>query len=359
MLRKVTCEYKYDVGLRVNLPMLLVGVSVSKAVMSEWSGLSKLCVVMALATVAVTTVAVVMMSRAKKRKRSYELVGHVSALYCYPVKSCAGITNKVAFCTFSGLRMSNAMDRHFLIVRSDGTFVTQRQVPKLAAIKTSVVGQDLQLDCIDKDPIRIPLYPETDEDSILPCRIWKSTLRAQLCGQHVSEWLSSAVGEEDLSLVVYMAGVTHRQSSTKNATDKDQVSFPDESPYHLATEESFADLMSRIKEHPDEGKITMQHFRPNIVIKGVKSPWDEDSWEMLKIGKKLEMRVLAPCDRCVMTTVDPVKYKRRSDEEPLKTLRSFRIFPEVSKTAPLFGIFAGVNVENTIRIGDPVYAVRK
>uniref|UniRef100_A0A2C9KND0 MOSC domain-containing protein n=1 Tax=Biomphalaria glabrata TaxID=6526 RepID=A0A2C9KND0_BIOGL len=324
-------------------------------IMREWSGFSKLCVIAALTTVAVTAVAVVVMS--KKKKKEYELVGHVSALYCYPVKSCSGITNKIAFCTYSGLRMSNVLDRHFLITRADGTFVTQRQVPKLAGVKTSIVGQELQLDYEGKEYIRTPLYPKISKDFIVPVRIWKHNVEAQFCGQDVSNWLSSAL-EEDLQLVVYVPGVTQRLSTTKNAIDKDKVSFPDESPYHIITEESLHDLNLRIPSS-ENGEITAQNFRPNIVIKGVKSAWDEDNWVSLKIGNKLEMRVLAPCDRCVMTTVDPEECKRRNDEEPLKTLRSFRLFPEVNKTAPLFGIFTGVSVENTIRVEDPVYALRK
>lgn len=53
-----------------------------------------------------------------------------------------------------------------------------------------------------------------------------------------------------------------------------QIAFPDKSPYHLATEESLADLNSRIETSPN-GKITMNNFRPTIIIKGTKKPWDE------------------------------------------------------------------------------------
>lgn len=60
--------------------------------------------------------------------------------------------------------------RHFLITRADGTFVTQRQVPKLAGVKTSIVGQELQLDYEGKEYIRTPLYPKFSKDFIVPVR---------------------------------------------------------------------------------------------------------------------------------------------------------------------------------------------
>uniref|UniRef100_A0A0B6Z492 MOSC domain-containing protein n=1 Tax=Arion vulgaris TaxID=1028688 RepID=A0A0B6Z492_9EUPU len=324
--------------------------------MVEWSSLlvSKVTI-SAVAITAAIVAAVVLLSKRKLQKK-FELVGQVSALNCYPIKSCGGITNNVGFCTVSGIRMSNAIDRHFVIVRPNGDFVTQRQIPLLAGVKISTDSHDLVLNANDMPEIRVPLQPKLDRKKVVPCRVWKRQLEAQDCGQEVASWISEYV-KEDLKLLVLVPGLELRQSPTTNAISKDQVAFPDESPYHLATEESLTDLQSRIAKSPD-GLITMNNFRPNIVIKGTSKPWDEDTWLYLKIGKNLRMRVLAPCDRCLLTTVNPEKYARRGDDEPLKTLRGFRMFPELSKS-PMFGIFAGVDVENTVRVGDPVYALRK
>ncbi|CAG5124320.1 unnamed protein product [Candidula unifasciata] len=324
--------------------------------MAVWSSLlsSRVTLGAVAVTAAVVVTAAVFLSKRKPKK--YELVGKVTALNCYPIKSCKGITNDVAFCTVSGMRMSNAMDRHFVIVRPNGDFVTQRQLPKMAGIETVCDGQDLVLRADGMPDIRVPLYPKLDRKKVVPCRVWKSQLEAQDCGDEVASWISEYLSE-DLRLLVLVPGLEMRQSPTANAISTDKVAFPDESPYHIITEESLANLVSRIEPSPD-GQITVKNFRPNIVIQGTKEPWDEDNWSHLRIGNNLKMRVLAPCDRCLLTTVNPSTRDRRSDEEPLKTLRTFRMFPEVSK-APLFGVFAGVDVESTIRIGDPVYAVRK
>ncbi|XP_059162886.1 uncharacterized protein LOC131946229 [Physella acuta] len=325
--------------------------------MVQWSSFTN-SRYLTLAATAVTAIAASVYFTMKKKKKVYELVGEVSGLYCYPVKSCAGIKGDVAFCSSTGLVVSGVKDRHFLIVRSNGDFITQRQISKMASIKTSVDGQDLILDADGMASLKVPLSPKLDESKIILCRIFQSTLDAQDCGEEASSWISSVLGEEGLKLVVFIPGVSKRQSVAKNSLAKDQIAFPDKSPYHLATEESLADLNSRIEKSPN-GKITMSNFRPTIIIKGAKKPWDEDNWSHLKIGGSVEMRVLAPCDRCLLTTVDPNKSERREDGEPLKTLRKFRIVTEVSSTAPLFGIFAAVDTENSIKIGDPVYAVRQ
>ncbi|MNH33239.1 MOSC domain protein [compost metagenome] len=38
----------------------------------------------------------------------------------------------------------------------------------------------------------------------------------------------------------------------------------------------------------------------------------------------MEFRVLKPCERCIMTTIDPQTGERSPDREPLATLRTYR-----------------------------------
>jgi uncharacterized protein YcbX len=324
--------------------------------MVEWSSLltNKVVIGAVAATTAVVVVVAIVVSR--QRRQKYEFVGTVSALNCFPIKSCGGITNNVAFCTTTGMRMSNALDRRFVIVRPNGDFITQRQFPRMAGIKVSIDGQDMLLNADGMLEIKVPLYPKLDRKKVVPCRVWKSHLEAQDCGQEVNSWISEYL-LEDLRLLVLVQGLQLRQCDKPNALSKDLMGFPDDGPYHIATEESMADLQSRIGTAADK-IISVNNFRPNIVIRGTPGAWDEDNWLCMKIGNKLTMRVIYPCDRCVMTTVDAEELARRADEEPLKTLRTFRTFLEISN-APLFGIFTGVDVESTIRIDDPVYVLRK
>ena len=57
------------------------------------------------------------------------------------------------------------------------------------------------------------------------------------------------------------------------------------------TTESLADLQSRVS-----CKIVVEDFRPNILVEGTKTPFDEDEWQYVKIGDAV-FRNVVPCVR--------------------------------------------------------------
>jgi uncharacterized protein len=61
---------------------------------------------------------------------------------------------------------------------------------------------------------------------------------------------------------------------------------------------------------------------PNIVVSGA-APWAEDCWRRIRIGDVL-FRVVKPCDRCIVTTIDPETGQCPDKTEPLRTLGKFR-----------------------------------
>jgi hypothetical protein len=64
----------------------------------------------------------------------------------------------------------------------------------------------------------------------------------------------------------------------------------------------------------------MNRFRPNVVVRGVE-PFAEDTWSRIRVGE-IEMAVVKPCARCVVTTID--KETLAKSKEPLKTLAAYR-----------------------------------
>ncbi|KAI8787492.1 mitochondrial amidoxime reducing component 2 [Biomphalaria glabrata] len=324
--------------------------------MVAWSSLSDhwLAVVGVTAT-AVLVTSVILFAR---KKDAYVFVGHVSGLNSYPIKSCAGIAASEAVCTPEGLLVSGVLDRHFVIVRSNGDFITQRQVTKMGSVRTSVENDELVLEAEGMSKLKVASHPQLDRSKVTSCRVWDSQLEALNCGSEASQWLSNYLEEEGLKLLVLVSGLKLRNTRCVKAKPQDKVAFPDRAPYLIATEESLADLNARIGQVPD-GPITMNNFRPTIIIKGTEKPWDEDNWQRLKIGQNVYMRVLEPCGRCTLTIVDPVKWKKREDGEPLTTLKKFRLFPKVHATAPLFAVYAAVDKTfGSIKVGDPVYALK-
>ena len=61
----------------------------------------------------------------------------------------------------------------------------------------------------------------------------------------------------------------------------------------------------------------MNRFRPNLVVEGC-GPFAEDGWDAVRVGA-MTFRVVKPCARCVITTVD-----QATAREPLRTLATFR-----------------------------------
>jgi hypothetical protein len=64
----------------------------------------------------------------------------------------------------------------------------------------------------------------------------------------------------------------------------------------------------------------MARFRPNLVVTGCE-PYAEDTWHRLRIGE-LTFRVVKPCSRCVIPTIDLATGER--GEEPTRTLATYR-----------------------------------
>jgi len=65
----------------------------------------------------------------------------------------------------------------------------------------------------------------------------------------------------------------------------------------------------------------MCRFRPNLVVAGA-TPFAEDMWKRVRIGN-IVFRVVKPCERCIIPTVDP-EVGVFAGKEPLRTLATYR-----------------------------------
>jgi uncharacterized protein YcbX len=139
-------------------------------------------------------------------------------------------------------------------------------------------------------------------------------------------------------------------SASRFARPGDEVSFADGYPLLVATEESLDDLGARIEARGGT-RIPMVRFRPNVVVRGGPA-WDEDGWATLTIGR-VPLRAPKPCDRCVVTTIDPST--ARAGAEPLRTLASFRKRGE----SVWFGVNLAPDGQGEIAIGDPVRVIER
>jgi len=267
----------------------------------------------------------------------------VAELYVYPVKSCKGVALTRATFTTTGF----AHDREWMIVRPDGQFVTQREEPRLALITVSVTPEALQLSAPAVGSLVIPLHLRGTA-TVVTC--WRDTCRAFDAGDNASHWLQSHMGRQ-FRLVRFDPSYKRTSSLqwTKGVEALNQ--FADGYPLLITSQTSLDDLNRRLKK-----PLPMKRFRPNIVIDGV-PPYGEDDLHELHADGVI-VRLVKPCARCVVTTVEQSK-GLKDGPEPLKTLSTYRYDPAVRGV--VFGqnaiIVSGVGA--SLCVGQRLRAVKR
>ncbi|CAI8713060.1 MOSC domain-containing protein [Pseudomonas serbica] len=235
----------------------------------------------------------------------------LSALYRYPLKSGKGeILQQV------GLdKLGLDGDRRWMLVdEASGRFLTQRavaQMSQLSALWNAEGG--LTLDAPGHSPIEVAL-PASDAQ-LRGVTIWRDSLRIPDAGDAAGAWVSRFIGKPTRLVQVPLDRA--RITESGYGRDDDQVAFADGYPLLLIGQASLEDLSQRVGR-----PLEMLRFRPNLVIEGCEA-YAEDGWKRLRIGD-VEFRVVKPCSRCIMTTVDPQTGERSADREPFATLQKYR-----------------------------------
>lgn len=283
----------------------------------------------------------------------------VTELRIYPVKSLAGGSVDEALVEPWGL----AGDRRWGLADEGGDMVTAREVHGLLALRAAV---------IDDETIRITA---PGGESILvdaplglgpvPVSLSRQGFAAP-ADEDVNQWLSEQVGQR-VRLVWQEDPTVRSISGAMGGMPGDSLSLADAGPLLLTSEASLAQLNAWVAEDVDEpdppdldpddlsdrtaGRrgpewLDMVRFRPNVVIDG-DIPFAEDIWPTVRIGD-VDFRTTMVCDRCVMTTIDPVTLA--GGKEPIRTLARHRRWDR--KT--WFGTRLVALGEGSIRVGDEV-----
>jgi uncharacterized protein YcbX len=232
----------------------------------------------------------------------------LSNLTYYPIKACRGFDVSESFVE----RMGLANDRRMMVVTPEGEFLTQREHPKLALITPTLINDSLTLSAPNFDSIRIAVQKS---GAIFPVNIWSSeNVSAVDQGDESARWLSDWLGVP-VRLVRFADGFRRGLNPAYAINADDRTAFADGYPILIISEESLQDLNAKM-----DAPVPMNRFRPNVVVKGC-APFEEDAWKRIKIGG-IEMALVKPCPRCVVTTID--KETLEKNKEPLKTLGKYR-----------------------------------
>lgn len=236
-------------------------------------------------------------------------MARIASLHIYPVKSCRGIDLTTARMTATGLEW----DRRWMVIDGKDRFVTQRTHPRLATISTAVADSRLELSAGGHAPLVVDARADGSARRV---QIWKDHCSGIDAGDEAAAWLSRVLGDR-FRLVRIDERVPRLADSHYVGPEPQPVSFTDGYPVLLLSRESLAELNRRLP-----APIPMNRFRPNIVIEGV-AAHAEDAMALFRSGAVV-LRGVKHCTRCSTTTTDQRDGSRDPDQEPLRTLKSYR-----------------------------------
>lgn len=263
------------------------------------------------------------------------------AVHIHPVKSLAACDPDEAVVKPWGLDG----DRRWMLVDSGSRVVTQRQQPRLARLSAVLLpGGGVEVSAPDRARLTVEV-PEPVRT--VGVELFRDKVEVVEAAPAAHAWFSAYLGA-DVRLVHLDEPSRRRSIDPAFSRPGEMVSFADGFPLLVTTRASLDALNSLIAQgdHPDEGPLPMNRFRPNVVVDGT-APWAEDHWKRIAIGE-VSFRVVKPCGRCVVTTTDQRTAER--GKEPLRTLARHR---RVGKDLH-FGQNLIPDTTGLIRVGDPV-----
>ena len=278
---------------------------------------------------------------------------YLSSIYCYPIKSCQGMSLTSWHCDQAGL----AGDREWMVVGAqDGIMRTQRTHPLLARVQARLDDAELTVSIHGDRQFSIPRHHDQQEhreyQELDQATCWSATCDVADAGQVAADFFSDLLSES-VRLV--------RQRAPRPADDNPrglsgQTRLSDGFPLLLISQASLDALNGRLPDHVTP--LSMWRFRPNLVIAD-SAPHAEDQWQDVCIGD-LPLAVVKPCQRCVVTTIDP-QTGDRSGPEPLKTLAQYR--RQINQDGSLSKkVLFGQNViplaASTLMVGAPVRVMK-
>ncbi len=278
------------------------------------------------------------------------MLGSVAALWRYPVKSMLG----------EELESVDVTERGF--VGDRGYALVDVFTGKVASAKHPRKWARL-LECraaYIEPPRRLERLP--------PVRIWLPD-GSQIDSSHtdINQALSSTLGRDVILMSTPppdasyeeewpdIEGMPYRGMITEQELGDGTMPglFFDGAVVHLLATAT----LNQLQELAPEGRFAAQRFRPNIVVAGASEAqgFTEDAWldRVLALGDEVRLEIIAPCIRCVMTTL--AQGDLPADPGILRAVaRHHRVgFPGYG-ALPAVGVYASVVQEGIVRRGDVV-----
>ena len=277
-----------------------------------------------------------------------DLACTLSALHVHPLKSCAGIALDEGLLVETGLDL----DRAWMVVDERGEMLTQRQLPRLALVQPTLRHSEMVL----RAPGMLALHVRLDTvEAATRVRVWDDLVKAYDMGALAAQWLSDFLGQ-GLRLVRFDPEQQRLSDPQWTGELQAESALADGFPLLVTSTASLADLNRRLAAR-GAAPVTMQRFRPNLVLDGLQ-PYDEDHIDEIAFDTPegpVRLRLVKPCTRCTIPNVDPATAE--TGTEPGATLAGYRADPRMQG-----GITFGVNAVivsgfgHTLRVGQAARA---
>lgn len=272
------------------------------------------------------------------------------SVHVYPVKSCAGVTLEESLLIETGLEF----DRAWMVVDAAGRFVSQRELPRMALVHTTLKHTELVL----RAPGMLALHLALDAvEGPTQVTVWNDTVAAYDMGDLAAQWFSDFLGpaREGVKFPLRLARFDPEQKRLSNKQWTGELdaenAFSDGYPLLVISQASLDALNERLARKGVPA-ATMARFRPNLVLDGLDAHGEDflDEIRFETTDGPVRLRLVKPCPRCPIPNVDPATGE--PGHEPGDTLSTYRADDRVGG-AVSFGMNAVIveGVECGLRAG--------
>jgi len=222
----------------------------------------------------------------------------LESIHVYPVKSCAGTSPARAVLAETGFDL----DREWMVVDAAGSFVTQRELPRMALVQAALKGDELIL----RAPGMLALHVAVDRiEGRTEAEVWGHRVAAYDMGALCAQWFTDFLGLP-LRLARFDPEAARRADRRWTGAIDAATAFQDGFPLLVASTASLAELNRRLAR-AGEAPATMARLRPNLVISGVDAHGEDHLDEVAFETPEgpVRIRLVKPCGRCAIPDVDP------------------------------------------------------
>lgn len=227
-----------------------------------------------------------------------------------------------------------------MVVKPGGGFISQRQHPKMALVRVSIIAEGLRLSAPGFEDIIVDNL--ADDEPRVPVKIWHDHCRAQVAKTEVNQWISEFLQSTQALRLVKFSPEFPRKPYQPQRFGENKAQFADAAPY-LVTNQASLDTLNTHLASASLPSVTMARFRPNIVISGLPA-YQEHRLQTLDLGN-IKLKMVDPCSRCAIITIDPSTGNKDRDRIPFQQLAELNSMPQQAKV-PAFGVNACLLGEN-------------